>query len=100
MNAFLHLARTLAVLSGLSIAFAMLHSADASAAQLVGPRNTIERTSSSSSSPRSIAGMQASRDEAARCRVVHIVHYGHPGKGVNRLEKVDIACGAMRLSVR
>jgi hypothetical protein len=100
MNLFYSSARTLVILSVLLTGFATTRSADAST-QFVGPRNTIARTASTSQpAPRSIENMQASRDDAARCLVVRIKHFGHPAKGVDRLERVEVPCGTMRLSVR
>ena len=100
MNTFDQLALVTSVLVTLSIGIATLPTAHADATRFVGPRNTIPQPIASQSPISSVEQLQASRDAAGRCQVARIVHHGHPGKGVNRLEKVDIACGAMRLSVR
>lgn len=100
MNIFDQLTRPTSILMVLSIGSAALPAAHADATHFVGPRNTIPRTVASQPSTSGVVQLQASRDASGTCQMVRMVHCGHPGKGVNRLERVDVACGEMRLSAR
>lgn len=101
MNIVNELARRLIVLSLLSVGLATTAFAKDEATRFAGPRGTIplqQRGEPSANQPS--GGLQASRNAAAACQVVRIVHHGHPAKGVDRFERVDVPCGKTRLSTR
>jgi hypothetical protein len=100
MNTMIHSARRLLVASFLTVGLATAGLAQASP-QFVGPRNTIPQTQTRiASQERSFEQLRASTEDASTCGTVHLKHYGHPGKGYNRIEKTDTTCGRSRLSVR
>lgn len=100
MNTMNTFSRKLLVLSLLSVGLATT-SVTQAGTQFVGPRNTIPQTQSVKQSPNQPIGrLQASRDGASACHAVRIAHYGHPGKGMNRVERIDVPCGKTRLSTR
>ncbi|HEV8333704.1 MAG TPA: hypothetical protein VGQ22_19925 [Steroidobacteraceae bacterium] len=100
MNTMNTFSRKLLVFSLLSVGLATT-SVTQAGTQLVGPRNTIAQTQSvKQSANRLVDRLQASRDGASACQVVRIAHHGHPGKGVNRVERIDVPCGQTRLSTR
>lgn len=100
MKTFDKFAHATSLFVALSLGIAALPTAHADATRFAGPRNTIPRTVVSRPSTSGVGQLQASRDASGTCQMVRIVHRGHPGKGVNRLERVDVACGEMRLSAR
>lgn len=97
MNTMIQSARRLLVASLFTVGLATAGFAQADQPQFVGPRDTIPRATSQE---RSFEQLRASTGDASTCRTVRVRHYGHPGKGYNRVEKVDATCGRSRLSVR
>lgn len=75
-----------------------LEMTDASTATLrrFGPRNTIPAEQAQTRS----APLQATTDGRQVCKASRIVHYGHPGKGVDRIETVNVPCGQFRYAER
>lgn len=71
---------------------------DASTATLrrFGPRNTIPAEQSQTTS----APLQATTDGRQLCKASRIAHYGHPGKGIDRIETVNVPCGRSRYAER
>jgi hypothetical protein len=65
-----------------------------------GPRNTIPQTQGAKLAPIRPMQLLASRDAGGRCQLVHRVHHGHPGKGVDRIQRIDVPCEKARLSAR
>lgn len=101
MNTTKHFTRKLFALSLLSVGLATATFANAAATQFVGPRNTIPKAQSVKQTlNRPADQLRASRDDTSTCQAVRIAHYGHPGKGVNRVERIDVPCGKSRLSTR
>lgn len=99
MNTITHSVRRLLVLSVFSVGLAAASLAQADQQQSAGPRNTIPQTRAQVSN-HSFERLRASRDDASVCSTVRIKHYGHPGKGVDRIERSDVPCGKSRLSTR
>jgi hypothetical protein len=102
MNTMNRFARKLFALSLLSVGLATATFANAAGTQFVGPRNTIPRAQSAEqlSSQLPVDQLRASRDDTSVCQAVRRVHHGHPGKGLDRIERVDVPCGKTRLSTR
>jgi hypothetical protein len=75
------------------------HVAQADQRRFAGPRNTIPQTRAQEPSQRS-ERLQASKDESGVCHTTRVRHYGHPGKGVDRIERNEVPCGRSRLSER
>jgi hypothetical protein len=101
MNTMNQFVRQFFAASLLSIGLATTTFASAAGTQFVGPRNTIPQTQvAKQPANQPVDRLQASRDEASVCQRVRIAHYGHPGKGVDRVERIDVACGKTRLSTR
>jgi hypothetical protein len=97
-NSFSH---KLFVISFLSLGLAFTTFANAAGTQFVGPRSTIpqpQRVEQPAS--QSVGRLQASRDDASACQAVRRVHHGHPGKGFDGFERIDVPCGKTRLSTR
>lgn len=101
MNTMNRFARKLVAVSFLSAGLLATGFAQADGTRFVGPRNTIPQTQSAKQ-PATLSAdrLQASRDGTSSCQAVRLAHYGHPGKGVNRVERVDVPCGKTRLSTR
>ena len=93
-------ARRLFALSLLSVGFATMTFANGAAMHRAGPRSTIARQQRVEPPNQPIGRLQASRHEVVACKAVRIAHYGHPGKGLNRVERIDVPCGNTRLSAR
>lgn len=101
MNTIIHSARGLLVLSLFSVGLVAASLTQAAEPQFAGPRNTIPQTQARTRPQSQPFGqLRASKDEAATCSVVRVKHYGHPGKGFDRIERSDVPCGKSRLSVR
>jgi hypothetical protein len=100
MNTMIQSARRLLVASLFTIGLATAGLAQA-APQFVGPRNTIPQVQTrAASQERSFGQLRASTEDDSTCSTVRGKHYGHPGKGYNRIERVDATCGRSRLSAR
>jgi hypothetical protein len=99
MSALDHSPRNVLALALFSIGLVATSFAQA-ATQLAGPRNTIPVTQSTKQAPTESVQLLASRDNGSRCQVARVVHHGHPGKGLNSIERRDVPCGTARLSVR
>lgn len=100
MNTMIHSARRLLILSLFSFGLAATSLAQAAPPQFAGPRNTIPVQTASQPPSQLAERLQASTNDSATCKVVRVVHYGHPGKGLDRVEKIDTLCGKSRLSAR
>lgn len=101
MNTMNHFVRKLLALSLLSVGLATTTFANEAGTQYVGPRNTIPRAQSAKQTPNQpMDQLRASREDISACQVVRIAHYGHPSKGVDRVERIDVPCGKTRLSAR
>lgn len=101
MNTMTQSARRMLVASVCTIGLATAGLAQATQPQFVDPRNTIPQVQTrTASQERLYEQLRASTADASTCSTVHIKHYGHPGKGYNRIEKTDATCGRSRLSVR
>jgi hypothetical protein len=83
----------------LSAAREVAHLAQLDQRRFAGPRNTIPQTRAQEPSQRS-ERLQASKDERWVCHTTRIRHYGHPSKGVDRIERSAVPCGRSRLSER
>ena len=93
--------RRLFALSLLSVGLATAALAKGADTHFAGPRDTIAKQQRVEAPASQLIGrLQASRDEAAACQVVRVAHYGHPGKGLSRVERIDVPCGNRRLSTR
>ena len=99
MNTMTHSVRRLLVLSLFSIGLAAASFAQAAEQRFSGPRNTIPQTRAQVSN-HSFEGLRASTDDTSVCSTVRIKHYGHPGKGVDRIEGSGAPCSKTRLSTR
>lgn len=64
--------------------------------QSVGPRNTIPGATAAARSP--AERTSASTDESSVCQAVRLAHYGHPGKGVDRIETTQVPCDRSRVA--
>lgn len=101
MNTMIQSVRRLLVASLFTVGLAAAGLAQAAQPQFAGPRNTIPQAQTrTASQERSLEQLRASTGDASTCRTVRVRHYGHPGKGYDRVEKVDAPCGRSRLSVR
>ena len=100
MNTMIHSARSLWVLSLFSFGLAATSLAQAAAPQFAGPRNTIPVQTASQPPSQLTERLRASTEDSASCNAVRVAHYGHPGKGLDRIERIDTPCGKARLSVR
>ena len=93
-------ARRLFAVSLLSVGFATMAVADGAAIGFAGPRSTIPKQQRIEPANQPIGRLLVSRHEQALCKAVRVVHHGHPGKGVSRVERIDVPCGNTRLSTR
>jgi hypothetical protein len=100
MNTMIHPARRLLVASLFTVGLVAAGLAQAAPPQYVGPRNTIPQQTRTAPEERSFERLRASMPDASMCRTVRFKHYGHPGKGYTRVERVDATCDRSRLSVR
>lgn len=101
MNTANRFARRLFALSMLSVSLATTALANEAGPHLVGPRSTIPRQQRVERPANQTDGeLQASRHETAACQAVRVAHYGHPGKGLDRIQRIDVPCAKMRLSTR
>jgi negative regulator of sigma E activity len=101
MNTMIQSARLLLVASLFTVGLSTAGLAQAETPRFVGPRNTIPQVQTrTASQERSYEQLRASTEDASMCHSVRFKHYGHPGKGYNRIEKADATCGRSRLSVR
>jgi hypothetical protein len=100
MNTMIHSARRLLVLSLFSVGLAATSLTQAATPQFGGPRNTIPAPTASQPSSQLAERLQASTADSASCKIVRVVHYGHPGKGLDRVERMDTRCDKSRLSAR
>lgn len=100
MTTMIHSAHRLLILSLLSVGLITVGAIQAAEPQFVGPRNTIPRVQTRTQPPSQLEQLQASRDGASVCSEVCVKHYGHTGKGFDRIESMDAPCGRSRLSVR
>jgi hypothetical protein len=67
--------------------------------QFVGPRNSVRLPAPvKASHERSFEQLQASTEDSSTCTVLRSKHYGHPGKGYRRFQKIDGPCGRSRMS--
>ena len=79
-----HSARRFLLFSFLS--FGLASTSFAEVPHYAGPRNTIPRQVTTHPLGQLDASRQASTYENASCKSVRVVHHGHPGKGVDRIE--------------
>jgi hypothetical protein len=101
MNTLIHSARRLPVLSLFCVGLAATGLAQAAEPQLVGPRNTIPQMQARTGLPSQHSEqLRASEYPATVCSTVVVKHYGHPGKGFDRVERIQTACDKSRLSKR
>jgi hypothetical protein len=100
MNAIVASTRGFLIASLYTIGLAAACSAHAAQPHFVGPRGTIPQTRTQAAPQSSFDQLQASSNVDLTCHTVHIKHYGHPGKGLNRIERINATCGRSRLSVR
>ena len=101
MNATAHSFRRVLLLTLFSAGLAAASLAEASPSQFVGPRNTIPRAQTAEATERySSEQLRASMNGASTCTLVRIKHQGHPSKGIDRVERIEVPCGRARLSVR
>ena len=61
-----------------------------------GPRNTIPPKQAQTM----LAPLQATADDRQVCKASRIAHFGHPGKGIDRIETVNVPCGRSRYAER
>lgn len=99
MNTMIRSARRLPALFFISLGLLTASLAQAAQPQLVGPRNTIARVQARTA-PSHIEQLRASSDDASVCTKIKVKHYGHPEKGLDRIERSDFPCGKSRLSAR
>ena len=97
MRTLIHSARTLSIASLISLVLAAAAPAHASGPRFAGPRGTVPPTPMHSSTKRT-DGTRAAMNADATCRTVRVVHYGHPGKGVDRVETIARSCANSRMA--
>lgn len=121
MNTPIHSARRLSILSLFCFGLAVTSLAHAAAPQLAGPRNTIpqKQAQQQSSQPterlraatfagprktipqmrvqQPVESLRTSTDTAL-CKSFRMTHYGHPAKGLDRIETSTRPCDGSRLA--
>ena len=95
MNTMIYSARKALVLSLSCFGLAAASLAQAAEPQFVGPRNTIPVRTASQPPSQPTERLRASKDDDASCKAVRVVHYGHPGKGLDRIEGIDTPCRSL-----
>jgi hypothetical protein len=92
--------RRLLVAAVYTVGLAAASLVQAAQPQFVGPRNTIPQAPAQLSKGRSFEQLRASTKDESMCTGLRFKHYGHPGKGYNRILKKDATCGGAWLSAR
>jgi hypothetical protein len=103
MNTMIHSTGKLLVLSVLSLGFTAASVAQTKPVDRAGPRNTIpqiQTPTQAHSVDQLTERLHVSRNEDGSCTATRVVRYGHPGKGLDRIETREVPCDRSRLATK